>query len=479
MSSIRLVMDRLGRLVTLAVLAGLLTALPAQAAAAKGAPLTGGSVTVEYSGKWAQSFVYQPSNPSVWQGSFSFNWDETATFDLPGKDQAENPKLVKATLTVGGNHSETFAPPNSSQSCSATFSLRKGGPIPISIDYNAARAEVDVHALLPDTGMFVQGSDSNPSSHCYVPMSGGVGFTQPQDATQAFAAAEDPLVTRVVPSNPYSKDFTANGSDDQVMQSFHAVLEVNTNGKTSGRLPIKLTPAEVQAKKNALNALKETLPASLYPCISLAAGTTLLAPTAIGVFVGAPIVYVSQKVCSAYYSTIMAELNTVKDPPRGDYSALAPAPRARPAAALPKECRGAKGAARNACITAAAATAKLLADLKSTESAAKAIATTIAREVGAQHAGNRAAASRQDKHLNALAKVFAARRRAAIGAGKALAGLFTQAHASLRLNASQYGQAESVVLAGLAKRGTQSSHVALARRLLHGGSLNVLRTLGR
>ena len=462
----------------MAMLVGFALAAPAHAASAKAPPLTGGSVTIEYSGKWAQSFVYQPSNPSVWQGSFNFNWDETATFDLPGKDQDANPKLVKATLTVGGSHSETLAPPNSSQSCSATFSLRKGGPIPISIDYNAASAEVDVHALLPDTGMFVQGSDPNPNSHCYVPPSGGVGFAVPQDATQAFAAAEDPLVSRGVPSNPSSKDFTANGSDDQVTQSFHAVLEVNTNGKTSGRLPVKLTPAEVQAKKNALNALKETLPASLYPCISLAAGTTLLAPTPLGIVVGGTLVFVSAKVCSAYYSTIMAELNTVKDPPRPDYYVLAPAPLARPAG-VPKECASSSGAAGKACVKAAAASAKLLGDLKSTESAAKAIATTIAREVGAQHAGDRVAASRQDKHLKGLAKVFAARRRTAIAAGNALARLFTKAHASLRLNAAQYAQAKSVVLSGLATRGTPSSHVALARRLLHGSSLNVLRTLGR
>ena len=466
-------MDRLGRLVTLAVVAGLALAAPAYAA-----PLSGGSVTIEYSGKWAQSFVYQPSNPSVWQGSFSFNWDETATFDLPGKDQDANPKLAKATLTVGGSHSETLAPPNSSQSCSATFSLRKGGPIPIFLDYDATSGEADVHALLPSTGMFVQGSDANPNSHCYVPPSGGVGFAVPQDATQAFAAAEDPLVSRFVPSNPYSKDFTANGSDPQVTQSFHAVLEVNTNGKTSGRLPVKLTQAEIQAKKNALNALKDTLPASLYPCITLAAGTTLLAPTPIGVFVAAPLVYVSAKVCSAYYSTIMAELSTVKDPPRPDYDLLAPAPLARPAG-VPKACAGSSGAARNACIKAAATSAKLLADLRSTESAAKAIETTIAREVGAQRAGNRTAASRQDKHLKALGKVFAARRRTAIAAGNALARLFTKAHASLRLNADQYAKAKSVVLSGLTAHGTPSSHVALARRLLHVGSLNVLRTLGR
>jgi hypothetical protein len=128
---------------------------------------------------------------------------------------------------------------------------------------------------------------------------------------------------------------------------------------------------------------------------------------------------------------------------------------------------------------AAAASAKLLADARSTESAAKAISTTIAREVGAQHAGNRAAAARQDRHLKALGKVFAARRRTEIAAGNALAKLFHQAHASLRLSAAQSAQAKSAVLTGLAARGTPSSHIALARRLLHGGPLNVLGTLGR
>jgi hypothetical protein len=53
------------------------------------------------------------------------------------------------------------------------------------------------------------------------------------------------------------------------------------------------------------------------------------------------------------------------------------------------------------------------------------------------------------------------------------------AHASLRLNASQYARAKSAVVSGLAARGTPSSHIALARRLLHGSSLNVPRTLGR
>jgi hypothetical protein len=45
--------------------------------------------------------------------------------------------------------------------------------------------------------------------------------------------------------------------------------------------------------------------------------------------------------------------------------------------------------------------------------------------------------------------------------------------------AAQSAQAKSAVLTGLAARDTPNSHIALARRLLHGGPLNVLRTLGR
>jgi hypothetical protein len=41
------------------------------------------------------------------------------------------------------------------------------------------------------------------------------------------------------------------------------------------------------------------------------------------IVVGGTLVYISQKVCSAHYSTITAELSSVKDPPRPDYGVLA------------------------------------------------------------------------------------------------------------------------------------------------------------
>ena len=131
-----------------------------------------------------------------------------------------------------------------------------------------------------------------------------------------------------VPSNPFSRTDSANGSGvagdgSKVTQSLTSVLQVRTNGKTAGPAPMKLTPAEVQAKKNALQALRDTLPAALYPCVSLAAGIPLLASTPLGIAVGGTLIAVAGKLCNDYLQTIRAEINTVKDPPRSDFNRLA------------------------------------------------------------------------------------------------------------------------------------------------------------
>ena len=102
----------------------LLVASPAHAALSND-----GTATVEYSGNFAQSFVYQQSDPAVWQESMHVHWDEKATYQLSGRAE-HNPtvKLVNETLTLGGGQSDTYAPPNASNSCSATFSKRPGAP---------------------------------------------------------------------------------------------------------------------------------------------------------------------------------------------------------------------------------------------------------------------------------------------------------------------------------------------------------------
>jgi hypothetical protein len=446
------------------------------ASSARAALSNDGTVTVEYSGNFTQSFIDQPSDPAVGQGSMHFHWDEKATFALSGRSEnSPTAKLVTASLTVGGGSSHTYAPPNARYSCSGTFSLRPRAPMTIFLDYGLS--EVDIHALLPSTGSYVQ-SSAPATSNCAVPKSGGIGFATPADAAQAFAAAEDPLVTVRVPSNPYSKRFTANGSDAQVTQSFSALLEVTTNGKTTGPNRIKLTPAEIQSKLNAFNALKQTTPAALYPCIAGAAGTALLGGGIPGIVIGGTLISVAGAECRDYYNTVMAELNTVKDPPRSDVGVLADAGqdvRPRLAAA---SCSGRTGAVLRTCQQAALASAQLLAAARATASAAQAIAITIAREVGAQRAHKTSAAARQNGQLIALGKVFASRRRGEIAAGAALAALFRKAGASLRLTPSVYRQAETVLLGDLASHGVSAAHRAYAERFLHPGTLNVLRTLG-
>ena len=440
-----------------------------------------GSVTVEYSGTFAQSFVYQRANPAVWQGSMQFKWDEKATFALSGRAQGTpTATLVSASLTIGGGESNTYAPPNAGHTCSAKFSLRPGAPMTIFLDYSVGL--VSVHALLPTSGHYVQGS-AGPKSNCYVPPSGGFGFAVPHSASKGFAAAADPLAAVTVPSNPYSRPFSANGSDTQVTQTFSAVLEVVTNGKTGGPHHLKLTPAEVQAKLNALDALKQTLPAAAYPCIAAAAGTVLLTGGLSGVAVGVPLIVLGAPLCSAYYSTILAELATVKDPPRDDYWILAPATATAAAgatiAAAAGGCARWHKVAHTLCIKSTADSARLLAAAHATASVARAIAITIAREVGAQRAGNHAAAAAQDRHLRALERQFLARRRTEVAAGRALAALFHTAKATLVLDPSHAAQARRGLLAGLAKRGATRGQLALARRLLRAGRLDVLPTLGR
>ena len=60
----------------------------AAAAPTQAALSNDGTVSVEYSGKLAQAYVGDVSNPAYGQGQVTFTWDETATFALSGR--AEN-----------------------------------------------------------------------------------------------------------------------------------------------------------------------------------------------------------------------------------------------------------------------------------------------------------------------------------------------------------------------------------------------------
>ena len=73
-------MGRLCTALTAVILSGLVGATSASAALSND-----GRVTIEYSGKLAQSYVADPSNPALQQGQVTFTWDETATFALSGR----------------------------------------------------------------------------------------------------------------------------------------------------------------------------------------------------------------------------------------------------------------------------------------------------------------------------------------------------------------------------------------------------------
>jgi hypothetical protein len=62
-----------------------------------------GTATVDYSGHLTQTFVYQPTDPSVWQGTLDMTWDEKETFSLSGRAQ-KNPtvKVLSRSLTISG-----------------------------------------------------------------------------------------------------------------------------------------------------------------------------------------------------------------------------------------------------------------------------------------------------------------------------------------------------------------------------------------
>ena len=279
----------------------------------------------------------------------------------------------------------------------------------------------------------------------------------PDSATLAYENMLIDHATVPVPSNPFSRPDSANGTgvaqdNSKVNQSLNGVIEVTTNGQPAPPPKQGLTPAEVEAKKNALQALKDTLPAALYPCVSLAAGNALLAvPSLASYAVAAALIGLAGPLCADYSRTIMAEIATVKDPPRGDFNLLASASASRSAT---KAAAGASSAPGR----------RLLAAADATRTAAEAVSTTLAREVGARKAHQPAAADRQDRRLKVLIGIFARRRAAEISAGRALAASIRATGNAPRLNATRVRAAETTLLSRLSARGLSARQHALRQR---------------
>jgi hypothetical protein len=254
---------------------------------------------------------------------------------------------------------------------------------------------------------------------------------------------------------------------------------VTTNGKTTGPGKPKRTRAQVQAKFNALNALKQSAGAALYPCGLVVLGTTLVVGGPVGIAVGGVLIGSGQGMCVYYYVTMLSEARTVGDPPRADYERVAAAGRTTAVGRSLPSCGQWHGAVLGACQRARSAAAKLLAAAGDTANAARAIELTISRESGAQRAHDGRAVARQNGALIDLSRQFEARRRAERAAGDAFAKVIRQAGDSVGLTQPQSVTAAGIVLNGLKARRLPAADLTLVGRLLPNRALDVLATLGR
>ncbi len=444
-----------------------------------------GTVSAEYSGTIDQSFVLNPSQPAVRQGSLHFTFDEKITAALYGRAQNnQTVKVVRRSLTISGISRNTYAPPNTGLTCTGALSARPGAPSPFQIFYGTGNlSAVGISAIVPDQGYYVR-SSAPPTSDCgAMNQAGFPGFTSPLSVIAAEEAASPASATVVLPSNNYTKSYSANGSDPSgssptVTESFHSKLDVSTSGNTSGPGPPKRTPAQIQAKGNALQALQQSAPASLYPCFSTGAGVNLLAAGLPGLIAGGTLIAIGGPLCAAYYSMFQSEVQTINDPPRSDYGVLIRSPRARTAVAPTVSCRGLRGTAARACTRARSAAQKLLSRTQATAQLAKAIEVTISRETGAQRAHRTTAAAAQNRKLAALDKSFMRARGLERAAGSALAKILRAYGVSIRMSTGQVQTAQGVLLIGLSRHKVSAANTAIVKRALKGRALNVLNTLG-
>jgi hypothetical protein len=307
---------------------------------------------------------------------------------------------------------------------------------------------------------------------------GGPGFLSPPSALAGEEPASPAEATVVLPSSNYSKSYTASGSDPQVTDSFNARLEVSTSGKTSGAVPPRRTAAQIQAKRNALEALRQSIPAAVYPCFATVAGATLLGAGLPGQVVGGTLIAVAGPLCATYYSMFQSELQTINDPPRKDYDALVAWPRARAALAPTVSCKGLSATAARACTRALPASRALLAQTRAAAQLAGAIEVTVSRESGAQQARKTAAANRQNRKLISLTQSFARARRLERSAGKRLAGIMRANGVTIGMTAAQVESAQSQLLTALGQRKVTAADLAVVQKQFRGRALDVLSTLG-
>jgi hypothetical protein len=442
-----------------------------------------GTVSVEYSGTTDQSFVYQPTNPAVWQGTLHLVFDEKTTVALYGREQGTpTTKVLSESHTISGTWTNTLAPPNQAMTCTASLSAQPGAPTQFDVYYgNSDPPAVGITAQLPVNAFQIQ-SSAGETGQCGLMnnTANGPGFVAPDDVIEAEVPASPAQVTVPLPSNDFTKTYSASGSNSQVTETFNATLQVTTSGgPTTAPSPPKRTAAQIQAKRNALAALAESTPASLYPCFSAAVGSTLFAAGLVGRVAGGTMVAIASPLCAAYNEMIRTEVQTINDPPRSDYGALVRASSRRRAVAPTVSCARVPAAAKAACSQSRAAAQILLVRTRAAAKLADAIEVTISRESGAQQAHNQQASARQDDELTKLNKSFAHARQLERAAGLSMAKILRADRVAIHMTAGEVQAAGTRAVAGLQREKLTAADIALVRRALGGHSINILSTLGR
>jgi hypothetical protein len=405
-----------------------------------------GWVTVEYKGTVDETFIYQPSDPSVWQSTLHFAWAAREVFHLTGSDQVKSEGLQ---LTITGQQSATYAPPNTNQNCSFSIvprtPLPEGQLSPLRAVWRGTEA-IGGSATMPITGSYAMSTDATSTAPgCEIPQTGGAGVVNqlPDAVAPVFAEAEVAGVSAKLGGPTVTRRFDADGAtpDGRNTASLHATLTLSNSARkpssSGGAPPQSFTPARKQAKLNALDALKDTLQRALYPCgVGAGVGTALIAAGPVGLAVGGTMSALGTPLCLSYLKTIKDEADTVADPPKPGYRTAAKIKPVRaPAAKLPA-CPAAQGPGSPGAVCAQLQPAgqALLRATRATEAAATAIDTTISRETAALKAGDRKATALQDRTLTTLGRSFAARRRAEIAAAKRVAQILRGAGLNVTLD---------------------------------------------
>jgi hypothetical protein len=403
-------------------------------------------VTVQYKGTVDETFIYQPSDPSVWQSTLHFAWDEREVFRLTGSDQV---KSEGPQLTITGKQSAIYAPPNTNQNCSFSIAprtpLAKGQLSPLRAVWHGTEL-IGGSAIMPITGSYAMSTGATPMApSCEIPKTGGAGVVNqfPDAVAAIFGEAEVANVNAKLGGPTVTRHFDGDGvtPDGRNAASLHATLTLSNSARkppsTGGTPPRSFTPARKQAKLNALDALKDTMQRALYPCgVGAGVGTALIAAGPVGLAVGGTMSALGTPLCLSYLKAIKDEADTVADPPKPGYRTAAKIQTVHaPAAKLPA-CPASQGTGSPGAVCAQLQPAgqTLLRTTRATEAAATAIDTTISRETAALKAGDRKATALQDRTLTTLGRSFAARRRAEGAAAKGVAQILRGAGLNVTLD---------------------------------------------